>query len=51
MSLFDIKKNDVDEFLTSSSGNTTTTTTTTTTTNANGVLELFLFKCELSLKS
>ncbi len=45
MSLFDIKKNDVDEFLTSSSGNTTTTT------NANGVLELFLFKCELSLKS
>jgi hypothetical protein len=48
MSLFDIKKNDVDEFLTSSSGNTTTTTTTT---NANGVLELFLFKCELSLKS
>jgi len=46
MSLFDIKKNDVDEFLTSSSGNTTTTTT-----NANGVLELFLFKCELSLKS
>ncbi len=44
MSLFDIKKNDVDEFLTSSSGNTTTT-------NANGVLELFLFKCELSLKS